>query len=307
MTAVAPYPVGPDTEWAFQRYEQVRHRMPAPDFPATSVSAHDLGEVAGHFDAFILDAFGVLNIGATAIAGACEAMANLRRLGKQLCVLTNGATQTRQQSLDKYNSLGFDFSPHELVSSRDVAANSLASIQADIIWAAAAGPGDDFSDIPATVIDLIDQPDAFARAGGFLFLSSARWTSLLQQQWLDSLRQNPRPVVVANPDLVAPRETHLSLEPGCYANAMADELGLSVRFFGKPYSEVFEVVMSRWPHIQPERIAMVGDTLHTDVLGAHAAGIKSILVSDHGLFAAHDLQTFISSSGITPDFIVATP
>jgi predicted HAD superfamily phosphohydrolase YqeG len=49
---------------------------------------------------------------------------------------------------------------------------------------------------------------------------------------------------------------------------------------------------------------MVGDTLHTDVLGGAAAGCRSVLVTDHGLFAGHDAARFISASGIRPDFIV---
>ena len=36
--------------------------------------------------------------------------------------------------------------------------------------------------------------------------------------------------------------------------------------------------------LPPDRLAMVGDTLHTDVLGGAAAGCRSVLVTDHGLF-----------------------
>ena len=32
------------------------------------------------------------------------------------------------------------------------------------------------------------------------------------------------------------------------------------------------------------RVGLIGDTLHTDILGANAFGIKSILMTNHGLF-----------------------
>jgi ribonucleotide monophosphatase NagD (HAD superfamily) len=51
---------------------------------------------------------------------------------------------------------------------------------------------------------------------------------------------------------------------------------------------------------------MVGDTLHTDVLGGAAAGCRTVLVTDHGLFAGRDTVPFIAASGIVPDFIVKT-
>ena len=41
---------------------------------------------------------------------------------------------------------------------------------------------------------------------------------------------------------------------------------------------------------------MVGDTLHTDVLGGAAYGIKTALVTDHGLFSGYDYTKFSSSS-----------
>ncbi len=52
---------------------------------------------------------------------------------------------------------------------------------------------------------------------------------------------------------------------------------------------------------------MVGDTLHTDVLGGAAAGLKTVLVTDHGLFSGLNADDFVRRSGIVPDFIIPTP
>ena len=51
---------------------------------------------------------------------------------------------------------------------------------------------------------------------------------------------------------------------------------------------------------------MVGDTLHTDILGGRAAGLATVLVAGHGLFRGHDPLPFIERSGIRPDWIVET-
>ena len=64
-------------DWAFARYEAIRPRAPAATFSASSRRAAHLGEVAEHVDAFILDAFGVLNRGETAIPGAIDRMREL--------------------------------------------------------------------------------------------------------------------------------------------------------------------------------------------------------------------------------------
>ena len=292
-----------DVDWAFDRYESVRPRLPLATFPATSLHARDLSDVADRYDAFILDAFGVLNVGTTPIPGAVARMAQLRAMGKRLIVLTNAASYTRAEALAKYRALGFDFTADEVVSSRDAAVSRLPP---DLRWAAIAAAGDSFADIPADVTDLIDHPDALSRADGILFLSSIRWTPDRQARLTAALRDTPRPVIIANPDIVAPREDGLTVEPGAFAHDLTDSTGIACRYFGKPFPDAYDDALARLPGVPRHRIAMVGDTLHTDVLGGRAAGIGSVLVTDHGLFAGRDTAPYITRSGIVPDVIVPT-
>ena len=49
---------------------------------------------------------------------------------------------------------------------------------------------------------------------------------------------------------------------------------------------------------------MVGDSLHTDILGGLASKISTILVTNHGLFKNHDYLNEINKTNIFPDWIV---
>lgn len=296
-----------DAPAAFARYEAIRPRLPAARHPARSLHLASLEEVADHVDGFLLDAFGVLNVGETAIPGVVARMAGLRARGKRLVVLTNAASYTRDQLLAKYHRLGFDFTAEEIVASRDVAVARLDTIAAGATWAAIAAEGDSFADIPGRLIDALADPAAFDHSDAILFLSTARWTAALHRRLTRALAHRPRPVVIANPDLVAPREGGLTLEPGLFGHALLDALpGLQVHWFGKPFPEAFTEAIAR-TGLQPDRLAMVGDTLHTDVLGGAAAGCRSVLVTDHGLFSGRDTAPFIAASGLVPDFIVPGP
>ena len=292
------------TDAAFARYESVRARLPTASFPAFSHIAENLSDVADRYDAFVLDAFGVLNVGDTPIPGAVARMAALRAMGKKLVVLTNAASYTRAEALRKYRKLGFDFTASEVVSSRDVAVSRIADLRPGKVWAAISAGDDSFADIPGRVVDLIDA-NAWD-ADGFLFLSSARWSPFLQARLQAALKANPRPLIVANPDIVAPREVGLTLEPGHFAHDLIDHLGQQTQWFGKPFPDAYAEAKARLPDIPAHRIAMVGDTLHTDVLGGAAAGMGTILITDHGLFRGHDVAPFIAKSGIRPDVILAT-
>lgn len=299
-----PDDIGAD--WAFKRYEAIRSRLPNAEFANNSQQAENLAGLAAHFDCFILDAFGVLNRGETAIPGAVDRVEELRRLGKKMIVLTNAASYTRTEILAKYHRLGFDFSSQEVISSRDLALEALPQLRRGQKWAAIAAAGDRFDDTQVPLHQLLEEPELMKTAGGFVYLSSARWSDQDNARLIAAIRANPRPVIVANPDLVAPRESGLTIEPGSFAHQLIDEGVAMPMFFGKPYQAAFEAAIAKVPDVPRNRIAMVGDTLHTDILGGKAAGIGTVLVTDHGLFRGREVVEFIKRSGLKPDWIVPT-
>jgi glycerol 3-phosphatase-2 len=105
-------------EWAFREYESVRHRLPAVRRQAEFVRADNLDAIAEQFDVFLLDAFGVLNIGETAIPGVVDRVNRLRERGKQVMVVTNAAGYPSSVLHARYQRLGYSFGTDDVVSSR---------------------------------------------------------------------------------------------------------------------------------------------------------------------------------------------
>lgn len=297
-----------NTEGAFRRYEAARARLPTTRFPQTSRSVTDLSETLDDFDLFVLDGFGVLNVGESAVEGAAARVAQLRAAGKSVLVLTNGATSALPDALAKYQRLGFDFSADEVISSRAVMVEALAAFPADIVWGVSAMGAASLKALPVRTVPLLDDPAPYRNADAFLLLSTGDWSERRQAFLADALGARTRPVLVANPDIVAPFESGFSLEPGLFAHDLADA-GLAVpQFYGKPFANAFSFVLARIGKGAPpaERIAMVGDTLHTDILGGAAAGWSTVLVASHGLFRGHDVAPYIAASGIVPTVIAHT-
>lgn len=289
----------PTVNRAFARYRAIDHLLPraARGFAPFSLPVTDLSAVADRYDGFILDAFGVLNVGESVIPGAVERIEGLRAAGKRLCVLTNGASKTREQALDTYARWGFGFAETEVIASRDLAGQALAGQGG--LWAAIGPAGSRFDDLPGEVRALDDA--LLSRADGFLFLGAQGWSASRQAALVAALQARPRPVICANPDIVAPRETGFTWEPGHFCA----DLPVPVQYVGKPHGGAFAAALERLD-LPARRVAMVGDTLHTDVLGGRAAGCFSVLIAGHGFFAGIDPQPFIAASGIVPDFIAAT-
>lgn len=288
-------------ERAWSRYEAIRDRLPAPRPGNTSESVTDLLSIADHFDGFLFDSFGVLNVGDTAIPGANACLDALRAQGKAIRILTNAASYTGDAALAKYERLGVNVTRSEIISSRDVTLAHLDESKAGVDWAAICAAEDRFEDRgPHRIHDLLEDHNWDA-AEGFLFFSSERWNMDLQDRLIASLSRRARPVIVGNPDLVAPREVGLTLEPGFYAHDLQDRTGIAVRLYGKPYPEAFEMALSDLPQ---GRYAMIGDTLHTDILGGQAAGLATILVTDHGLLAGQPHSGYITGSCIVPTYVL---
>lgn len=287
-------------ESVFETYERIRPRLVQARFPKAAQSARNLLDIAHEFDAIIFDSFGVLNVGNRATEGAIDCVAQLRALSKRVIVLTNAASYPLRDALTKYRRLGFDFRAHELVSSRAVTAEKLSGETG--LLAAICDPEDHLDEFEG-IAKPWHQEHAL-EAAGFLLLAGHALTPDTMSRLEATLRSNPRPVYVANPDQVAPRENGLSHEPGLAAHLLIDKLGIEAEFFGKPFANAFDTALALLPGIPHERIAMVGDTLHTDILGGAAAGLRTVLITDHGIMAGRDATPFITRSGIVPDFIL---
>ena len=186
----------------------------------------------------------------------------------------------------------------EIITNRDAA---LATLDKRI-WGCIAASGDDLSEISGTAMRLGNEPRAYDQVEGFLFLSSETWSHACQALLVQALKDRPRPVVIANADLSAPRETGFSQEPGYFGNLLMDQIEGDIRFFGKPFPEVFALAEASLGEIAPERIVMVGDTLHTDIIGGAARGWRTALVTKDGMFAGHNVQQYCQVSGINPDW-----
>lgn len=280
----------------FDRYQSVRHRLPEATFGAETIDIGSLLDISEEVDAFVFDAFGVLNVGETPIPGAADRLGQLRERGRHIRILSNAASYNHDGATAKFQKLGMPVTQEEIVTSRDAAIAELTPG----LWGCIAAPSDDLSDIPVDTLRLTDDPRDYARVDGVLFLSTEVWTEAQQALLRKSLLSAPRPLVIANADLAAPRDHGFSLEPGHYGHLLADEGLDDIRFYGKPFPEAYEIVEASLPGVERHRIALCGDTLHTDILGAAARGWRTVLVTRDGLFAGVDTRPFCQQSGLTP-------
>lgn len=285
-------------------YEAMRAALPVAAFAQRWSRSSDLEELVDHFDVFFFDAFGVLNVGDTPIAGAVDRLHSLRRAGRVVKMVSNASGMPPLALWKKYRAMGFDLEPGDVVTSREALTLELQRSPARL-WGLVAPAGADTSDLPGHLIHLGDQPTRMDDAEGFLLFTSLHHDPQARARLQHSLQRHPRPVWVANADLAAPRESGLSVEPGALAQWLKNNTPVQPRLFGKPFAPVFDLALQRVALDVPRaRVLMVGDTLHTDVLGGRSAGLRTALVVGQGVSAELDWESAIGLTGIVPDHVI---
>ena len=294
---------------AFAQYQSIRRRLPRGTVAARKAREIDcLLAIADEFDTFFFDAFGVLNVGQAAVPGAPEVVAELQRRGKRCVIVSNAASFCKSFQSAKFARFGYHFAARDIVTSRDAVLEGLQNYPREMRWGVI-GAQQYQEDLAAHGVNWVDQDaPAFADADGFLFLSPLRWNEARQHALTEGLGAKPRPLLLGNPDLIAPMGDHTSVEAGSYVLLLEEALFAHVVVFGKPFPSIFTIAARRLAAdgmpIVRSRTLMLGDTLHTDILGGNTFGIETALVTGHGFFKGLDYRAAIAESGITPDYLL---
>ena len=282
-------------------------RLPAPVRKGRAEPAANLLALVDRYDAFILDGYGVINLGPEPIPGIGDTIHALRAAGREVMVLTNGAGRPSRHTARRYAGWGLDMPERLVVSSRDALEASLAAQPRPGLWGVMALPDSELDTLPVETALLEDDEEIYRRAKGFIFIRSEGWSTSRHLLLAEALRESPRPVLVANPDISAPYpDERYSAEPGYWALRIEAETSVRCEPYGKPFGPAFELALSRLggAGVRRERVAMVGDGLYTDIVGGLAAGLGTVLVTEHGLLKGLDWQIRAARAGIFPDHVI---
>ncbi len=283
----------------------------------------NLAQLESLFDVYLFDAYGVFYDGNKFYPGAQEYMCHLVSGGKQVVILSNSSTtvENAQKSYEKKGlKPGKDY--NYLVTSGQVCretavkhelpvpgnkffmighkADALEGVngyfqvnrpeEANFVFIAIPYlTSDEVARLPKSSDYL---PARAAPDGSVLY-----WDSLKVEPFMPLIEKCVKlglPAINANPDYLA-QEKHLDregttfvLRNGSIAKYYA-RAGGNVYQFGKPYANVYDYTFSLLSknniHVKPDRTAMIGDTIRTDIKGAVNAAIAPVLCLETGVTA----------------------
>ena len=249
-----------------------------------------LAALAADYDGYILDVWGVMHQGGPAYPEAIACVRRLRAAGKRVVFVSN-APRLAAQVEYVLNRKGVDPTLYDsVVASGDAARRALADPAhlpfdgLDNRYHLLGPPGSD------DLLDGLGYAAADIAQANFLLgigLDDGSNTVEDHEPILQAAAARDLPMICVNPDLLVIR---LGVQEPC-AGALAvryEAIGGRVRYFGKPYADVYDLALAKLG-LARSRVLAVGDGLGTDIAGANAAGLDSLLITGGLLADALDL------------------
>ncbi len=244
-------------------------------------------ELIARYPVLLLDAYGVLVNSSGALSGAAGLIDELNRTRKSYYLLTNDASKLPQTAASRFHGYGLEIDPERIITSGGLLKNYFKTHNLSGARCAVLGPDDSAQyvrDAGGKVVSPANGFDAvvIGDEAGFPFVDTV--DMVLPDLIHKVERREKFSLVLPNPDLIYPKaDRGYGITSGSIA--LLFEAALQLRFpdrpdlsfdrLGKPNAEIFEEALGRSGTVN---MVMIGDQLETDIRGANAFGLDSVLV-----------------------------
>jgi HAD superfamily hydrolase (TIGR01459 family) len=241
--------------------------------------------LARNYDAVLSDVWGVIHNGVASFPAACEALGRFRERGGSVVLISN-APRPGNQVIRLLDHLHVPRSAYDgIMTSGDVTRAVVEQRAGEKVFLI--GPERDH-----TIFTGLDAPFSAAQEAEYVVCTGLfddevetpdDYRDLLAQLHARNLF-----MVCANPDVVVERGDRLIYCAGALADIYA-ELGGEVYYAGKPHRPLYELALAETakaraaralePAVPLARVLAIGDSVRTDLKGAHDLGVDCLFVT----------------------------
>ena len=268
-------------------------------------------ELLERYNTILFDSYGVLKNYNGIIEGAPETMLHLQERNIPYRVLTNNASSSPWLLAKKFAKGGLQIKREHIVTSGMMAKSFLStkSINGKVLYLGTANSSAYILEADHEAVSVSDYNDSIMHEiGAVVFLDDEGYSwSLDINKVVNLLRKRTIPVIVANSDKLYPvAKNDVSIATGAIAQLVESILDRDFIHFGKPdvqmFSYAYDDLIQEHGEVDKSKVLMVGDTLHTDILGGTKFGVDTLLVLS-GNTSVKNAEMMIHATGIAPDYI----
>lgn len=246
-----------------------------------------LSSLAHQYDLFFIDLWGVTHNGKAPFPEALECYQNLKKENKPVFILSN-APRMPESAIKRLADMGLARDLYHDLQTSGYECHKNLRDRSDAFYKTLGtrlyhvGPERDRNLF--TSLDEYTDVSNIEDADFVLVTGTDTWDRTLEsyQVELDQALKHNLPLVCANPDKRVMYGDEIVLCSGAIA-AHYQSMGGKMRQHGKPDAEIYQILHTRaekslGKQVPKDRILMIGDSLATDVAGANAYGVDSLLV-----------------------------
>ncbi|MBM2811448.1 MAG: HAD-superfamily hydrolase, subfamily [Chloroflexi bacterium] len=243
-----------------------------------------------NLDALLIDMDGVVYRGDTPLPGAIDTVPTLQRLGIACAFVTNNTTLGAAGFQSKLAGMGIEVEANAVVTSAEATATYLGTIAAPGTRTCVVGERGLTDALETAGFVVSDDEAAFVVVG----LDRAVTYDRLAKACL-AIQRGAR-LIATNADASYPVEEGYLPGAGAILAALTTATRAEPTIIGKPKPALLEIALGRLG-CTPDRAAMVGDQLDSDIQAGQAAGMRTIWVKS-------DVSR--ETADVTPDVTVET-
>ena len=231
-----------------------------------------LRSIFDEYDVFFIDIWGVLHNGLNLFQNSVEVLEKLEKNKKRYVLLTN-APRPNLTVIKYLKKMGLDEKKAQQVyTSGQAALDQLKTMNSKNFFHI--GPPRDF-DLFKTFenynVKNIDDCNFLLCTG--LFDDHVSELVFYEKLLIDHIDKK---MICTNPDLVVDRGEVREFCAGTVAKIF-EKLGGEVKYFGKPYPEVYKKAFN---NLKGKKVICIGDNLNTDIKGANMQNFDSLLINN---------------------------
>jgi phosphoglycolate/pyridoxal phosphate phosphatase family enzyme len=234
----------------------------------------------------IFDLDGVIYRGRQPVPGAAELVAQLRSAGLLIRFATNNSMATRAAYVPRLVAMGVAAQPEEIVTSTSATIDHLRTHLPQVSRVMAVGAAGMLEELAAAGFDAVAAADAVSPTydGGPLDASYDAVVAGLDPSFdfrrlaaaSTAIRSGAR-FIATNADLRYPTPAGFLPGAGSIVAAIRAASGAEPLVVGKPEPGIFTAILES-AGVQPADAVAIGDNPDADMVAAHRAGMRSILV-----------------------------
>lgn len=238
-----------------------------------------LTAVSGRYDALLCDVWGVVHNGETHFPAAAAALAEARKAGLAVVLITNSPRRS-SDVITQMRLIGVpDGTFDRVVSSGDVTRDLIAEGPRKVFHL---GPDRDMNIYDGLDVEICEEFEAQVVVCTGMFDDEAE-TPEDYAEMLTRLRARNLPFICANPDIIVERGERLIWCAGALARDYA-QLGGRTLIAGKPHAPIYAAAMKAAAdvlgrEVPRSRALAIGDGMMTDVKGGADNGFDVLYIS----------------------------